>query len=171
MYAVSYRHTERGYAARVMEKLAAERRARQEETSRLREKIRQEEIAHFENLARMRREAAERAALMAAERRALSISYRHSYRSIEARACNLFGFTRNDLYSDRRNRRLVFARQFIAYWACRLTTLSMPQIGKLMGGKDHTTILHGTRAYVEKRAYQKRMLRPISRSIQHRKEG
>jgi chromosomal replication initiator protein len=31
------------------------------------------------------------------------------------------------------------------YLAKKLTAHSFPRIGKLMGGKDHTTVLHGTR--------------------------
>ena len=35
------------------------------------------------------------------------------------------------------------------------------QIGRWLGGRDHTTILHGKRAYVAKRAAQGRTLRGV----------
>ena len=73
----------------------------------------------------------------------------------------LFRVTRSELNSNRRNRELVFARQFIMYWACRLTHLSLPQIGKLMGGRDHTTAMHGRNTYPVKRAKMGRTLRPV----------
>jgi chromosomal replication initiation ATPase DnaA len=88
-----------------------------------------------------------------------SAEYRPTLRSIEAKAVKLFGYTRTELRSGRRSVPLVFARQFVMYWACRLTRLSLPQIGKLMGGRDHTTVLHGKNIYVEKRKAMNRKLR------------
>lgn len=32
------------------------------------------------------------------------------------------------------------------YLARRLTPLSLPEIGRRFGGRDHTTVLHGVRA-------------------------
>lgn len=85
--------------------------------------------------------------------------FRHSYAEIEQRAVRLFNVTQIEIRSNRRNAGIVIARQFIMYWATRLTTFSMPAIGRMMGGRDHTTILHGRRAYVQKRAAQGRKLR------------
>jgi chromosomal replication initiation ATPase DnaA len=83
------------------------------------------------------------------------------FQRIEARACKLFRVKRAELYSCRRQRKLALARHFVMYWACRLTTLSLPQIGRLMGGRDHTTILHGRDAYPQKRAAMGRHLREV----------
>lgn len=56
----------------------------------------------------------------------------------------------NEILSGRRSRYIVIARQE-TYWRCRNeTTLSLPQIGRFLGGKDHTSVLHGIRQY-EKR--------------------
>jgi chromosomal replication initiation ATPase DnaA len=66
-----------------------------------------------------------------------------------------------DICSARRNRKTSFARQAVFYWACRRTKLSLPQIGRRLGGRDHTTILHGKQAYVGKRAHQGRTLRSL----------
>lgn len=75
------------------------------------------------------------------------------------RACTVFKVSRKEIFSDRRNRDIVFARQFVMYWAVRRTSLSLPQIGKKIGGRDHTTVLHGARVYPEKRALKGRSLR------------
>lgn len=84
----------------------------------------------------------------------------HTYREIERRALKLFRLRRTELHSNRRNRDIVFARQFVMYWTCRLTDRSLPQIGRLMGGLDHTTVHHGRKAYREKRWKMGRILRP-----------
>jgi hypothetical protein len=49
------------------------------------------------------------------------------------------------LLSNRRARGLVRARQVIMYLSKEMTTRSLPEIGRLLGGKDHTTVLHGVR--------------------------
>lgn len=61
------------------------------------------------------------------------------------------GVTRAELASDRRRAPLVRARQ-VACWLMRHhTTLSFPQIGARLGGRDHTTILHAVRKIDELR--------------------
>lgn len=159
MFAVSVRHTEQGYHNRSRLILAEAKRQRMEEENQLRHQLAMEELAKAEELAELRRISEERKAIMAAERRALNISFKHTYREIERRACRLFDTKPSEIHSDRRNREIVFARQFVMYWAARLTKLSLPQVGRLMGGKDHTTILHGKDKYVEKRARMGRYLR------------
>ena len=50
-----------------------------------------------------------------------------------------------DLLSSRRTYGIVRPRQFAMYRAKTETTLSLPMIGRLFGGKDHTTVLHAVR--------------------------
>ena len=51
----------------------------------------------------------------------------------------------NDLLSPRRMARLVWARQ-VAMWIAReLSCRSLPEIGRHIGGRDHTTVLHAVR--------------------------
>jgi chromosomal replication initiator protein len=80
---------------------------------------------------------------------------------IKATACRVFKISPTQLISNRRDRHLVLARQFVMYWGYRLTPLSLPQIGRRIGGRDHTTILHGTRSYIEKRKAMGRHLRSV----------
>jgi chromosomal replication initiation ATPase DnaA len=88
------------------------------------------------------------------------VRFKHTHHEIERRACKLFRVTPAEIRANRRHRDIIFARQFIMYWTARLTPLSTPAIGRLIGGRDHTTILSGKRAYVHKRKFfHKRTLR------------
>ncbi len=61
------------------------------------------------------------------------------------RTAAYFSFTRDDLLSESRTRDLVNARQIAMYLCRELTELSLPKIGELFGGKDHTTVMHAYR--------------------------
>lgn len=173
MFVAVYRNTESGIARRLAPPAVIESQLERE--ARIRAEARAEALAEVAEQARLERarraaqwqERLREAGLAAEAVQATKtrvgdapVLIRHrTYQDIEATACRLFGFTRSEIRSDRRNRALVFARQFVMYWTARLTRLSLPQIGRLMGGRDHTTILHGKRSYVEKRLYMKRHLR------------
>lgn len=64
-----------------------------------------------------------------------------------------YGLTYDDMVSHRRTRDFAWPRQH-AYWEVkrRCHHLSLPQIGKAFGGRDHTTILHGVRAHEQRMA-------------------
>ncbi|MBU4251688.1 MAG: chromosomal replication initiator protein DnaA [Candidatus Omnitrophica bacterium] len=53
-----------------------------------------------------------------------------------------FGISLQDLKTKRRNKQVVFPRQIAMYLSRELTELSLPEIGELFNGKDHTTVLH-----------------------------
>lgn len=52
---------------------------------------------------------------------------------------------RRELESMDRTHRVVRPRQLAMYLCRLLTPLSLPEIGRRLGRKDHTTILHGVR--------------------------
>ncbi len=56
---------------------------------------------------------------------------------------DMFGFTVQDLKAQDRRRPLVHARQICMYAFRELTDLSYPEIAKIFGGRDHTTIIYG----------------------------
>lgn len=64
--------------------------------------------------------------------------------------CEYYGVSKIDLFSARRTKNLTRPRQMISYLSKMYTMRSLPEIGRRMGGRDHTTILHGIRQ-VEKR--------------------
>lgn len=55
------------------------------------------------------------------------------------------GVERMQLLSGRRMADIVRPRQICFYLLKTCTTLSLPLIGRCMGGRDHTTVLHGVR--------------------------
>jgi len=57
--------------------------------------------------------------------------------------CRHFGVEIKDVESAKRNREIVLPRQVAAYVLKNLSQLSLQNIGDLLGGRDHTTILHG----------------------------
>lgn len=62
---------------------------------------------------------------------------------ILAASSESFGVSIGDLEGPSRKQPLARARQ-VAMYVCReLTDLSLPKIGGLFGGRDHTTVLHG----------------------------
>jgi len=53
-----------------------------------------------------------------------------------------FGLSKQDLVSKKRSRSVAFPRQVGMYLARCLTKLSLDEIGKQFGGRDHTTVLY-----------------------------
>lgn len=59
--------------------------------------------------------------------------------------CKYFGLTRSQITSARRTAQVVYARQIAMYLCKYHTTKSYPEIGRRLGGRDHTTVIHGHR--------------------------
>ncbi|QKH35776.1 chromosomal replication initiator protein DnaA [Achromobacter pestifer] len=59
-----------------------------------------------------------------------------------------------DMYSKRRPANIALPRQVAMYLAKELTQKSLPEIGDLFGGRDHTTVLHAVRKISDLRAKQ-----------------
>lgn len=54
-----------------------------------------------------------------------------------------FNLTPLDIISQRRNKEIVYPRQIAMYLCRNMTDTGLQNIGKSLGGRDHTTILHG----------------------------
>ncbi|MBR6459957.1 MAG: chromosomal replication initiator protein DnaA [Actinomycetaceae bacterium] len=61
---------------------------------------------------------------------------------IMGKTADYFNITMDDLISSSRVRDLAFARQMAMYLCREMTDLSLPKIGELFGGRDHTTVIH-----------------------------
>lgn len=55
-----------------------------------------------------------------------------------------FGITPLDISSQKRNKEIVYPRQIVMYLCRTMTDTPLQTIGKYLGGRDHTTIIHGT---------------------------
>ena len=53
-----------------------------------------------------------------------------------------YGLTLNDLIGPTRKREITVPRQIAMYLTRELTGMSLPQIGSVFGGRDHTTVMH-----------------------------
>jgi chromosomal replication initiator protein len=54
-----------------------------------------------------------------------------------------FGLRVDDLIGPRRPRAIARPRQIAMFLARELTDMSLPRIGQALGGRDHTTVMHG----------------------------
>ena len=64
---------------------------------------------------------------------------------IQKRVCEHFEVKPLDLVSERRARAIARPRQIAMYLAKRLTTRSLPEIGRKFGGRDHSTVIHAVK--------------------------
>lgn len=55
---------------------------------------------------------------------------------------NYFSITKEELFSNSREKRIVYTRQVFTYLLRDILGLSFKSIGNILGGKDHTTIMH-----------------------------
>ena len=64
---------------------------------------------------------------------------------IQQRVSKAFGISRAELVGSTRSATPLNARQVAIYLTRELTDLSLPQIGRLYGGRDHSTVLNSIR--------------------------
>ncbi|MBI5198682.1 MAG: chromosomal replication initiator protein DnaA [Nitrospirae bacterium] len=61
-----------------------------------------------------------------------------------------FGIKPQDMKIKRRTREIAFPRQIAMYLCRKLTNISLNEIGKHFGGKDHSTVIHSTKLIEDK---------------------
>lgn len=64
---------------------------------------------------------------------------------IQKKICEHYAVKIAELHGARRSRNIVRPRQIAMYLSKKLTTRSLPDIGRAFGGRDHTTVLHAVR--------------------------
>ena len=72
-----------------------------------------------------------------------------SIRDVQNAACHHFGISLADLRKVRRLHAVVRPRQIAMYLCRELTVRSLPEIGRMFGGYDHTTVMHAARRIEE----------------------
>jgi chromosomal replication initiator protein len=61
---------------------------------------------------------------------------------IKKTVAKYFGIKISDMESEKRSKNIAYPRQIAIYLIREHTNYSLPQMGKLFGGRDHTTIRH-----------------------------
>ena len=80
---------------------------------------------------------------------------------IKAAVAFRWGLTAGDFTSPRRFRRIAHPRQVAMYLCRELTESSYPLIGRVFGGRDHTTVLHARRAVMARMAVDQELARAV----------
>lgn len=68
-------------------------------------------------------------------------------KDIIAICCKCFDTNKNEMLSSRHDKSVVGPRQIAMLLTKILTRKSLPEIGRLFGGRDHTTVLHAVRKF------------------------
>ena len=80
--------------------------------------------------------------------------------AIIAEICSFYHISSTDIIGKKRTNEISFPRQVAMYITRELTDLSLPGIGQIFGGRDHTTVLHAINK-VEKDMEQNPRLKQI----------
>jgi chromosomal replication initiator protein len=62
----------------------------------------------------------------------------------------VYGITRAELLSRDRSRRVAWPRHVAAYLCRKLTNSSLPEIGEVLGGRNHTSVLRAVRSVADR---------------------
>ncbi|WP_240920644.1 chromosomal replication initiator protein DnaA [Rubrivivax sp. JA1026] len=82
----------------------------------------------------------------------LSIQNRQiSVENIQKTVADFYKIKVADMYSKKRPASIARPRQIAMYLAKDMTKKSLPEIGELFGGRDHTTVLHAVRKIADER--------------------
>lgn len=69
------------------------------------------------------------------------------WRVILSEVCRKHGMTQKQVIGQQRNHNIVLARHEAMYRMAHETRMSLPMIGRRLGDRDHTTVLHGLRQH------------------------
>ena len=80
-----------------------------------------------------------------------------SVENIQKAVADFYNMKVADMYSKRRPANIARPRQIAMFMAKELTQKSLPEIGELFGGRDHTTVLHAVRKIADERAHDSQL--------------
>lgn len=64
---------------------------------------------------------------------------------VKRAVCKYFEVSHFELVSERKTWNVAYPRQIAMYLSSLLTKKSYPKIGRALGGRDHTTVMHGAK--------------------------
>jgi chromosomal replication initiator protein len=82
--------------------------------------------------------------------------------------CKYFNIERNDIVGKRRNREFVEPRMVAIYLITEVLNIPLVNIGQLLGGRDHTTIIHSRNkitTMIKKDERMKRIIKDLTKLI------
>ena len=82
-----------------------------------------------------------------------------------------YNVSKNDLLSPRRARNVVVPRQIGMYLAKKLTSRSLPEIGRRFGGRDHSTVLHAVRKIDDMMRADEKLAKDLAQLIRLIEQG
>ena len=77
--------------------------------------------------------------LLAVSEKKISIEF------IQKQVCSYFNINISEMGSPRRSINIARPRQIAMYLCKEITSFSYPEIGRVFGGKDHTTVIHAVK--------------------------
>lgn len=86
---------------------------------------------------------------------------RISIDDIQKQVAGHYNIKVSDMHSARRSRAVARPRQVAMYLSKKLTSKSLPEIGRKFGGKDHTTVMHAVKRIEELMAGDQEMANDI----------
>lgn len=85
--------------------------------------------------------------------------------------CSKTGIKISDIKSQKKNKNIVLSRQMAMYLSRKLTSLSFPDIGDKVGGRDHSTVIYATnkiRQTMENDSSLKNIIEDIEEALKHK---
>lgn len=84
---------------------------------------------------------------------------------------NYFNVTSDEILSSKRTQEIAYARHIAMYLIREFTNLSLPKIGKELGGRNHATILNGInniKASIEKNEDTRKIIDELVKNLENR---
>lgn len=97
-------------------------------------------------------------------------SHEISINNIKKIVCENFNLRINEIESKTKSRQIVRPRQIAIYLAKKLTTKSLPEIGRNFGGRDHATVIHSIKS-IEKSIIDDAELKDLVDDLQSTIQG
>src|SRR4030066_310268 len=91
--------------------------------------------------------------------------------NIQKIVCDYFGLKLTDIKAKKRTKEVTLPRQIAMYIIKQLTDMSLSDIGKGFGGKDHATVIYACKQIEEKRTKDEAFNRMIENLLRKAKPG
>jgi|TARA_R110002167_G_scaffold75000_1_gene209778 chromosomal replication initiation ATPase DnaA len=81
--------------------------------------------------------------------------------------CKYYGVDKEDVLGKRRHRHIIIPRHIVCYIAkFYIPSLSLKTIGKYLGGRDHSTVIHGASSIVDDMSYNKTLRMEVNEIVE-----